>query len=174
MVPTINTTPDGRRYNVREIQPSDREHLARGVENMSVETRYQRFHTNRTHLSEPELDFLVGCDGKNHIAVVCHELDDQGEEGDGFAVARFFRSDDEPQWGEAAIVVMDDWQGQGIGEVLLSALAARCREENVVGWIATVGGDNQRALHVFEKFGVVESRVWHDRTQELRIRLGAP
>lgn len=168
---SLHSSLDGRRYKVRPISPIDRDHLRRGVERMSVETRYQRFLTNKETLLPEELDFLISCDGQNHIAYVCREVDADGTETDGFAVARFFRDVDDPQWGEAAIVIVDNWQNVGIGEVLLRRLAQRCLEVGVKGWRATVAGENTRAVHLFEKFGQIISRDWEERSQSLRLVL---
>lgn len=165
------TTPDGRRYRVREIQEVDREHLLLGLGKMSPTTRYQRFHQERTNFSDLELDFLVACDGINHVAYVCRALDQDDIEGEGIAVARFYRDAENGKWGEVAIVVIDAWQDAGIGALLLDTLAAHCRRIGIEGWRAVIVGDNQRAINLFSRIGAVVKQGWEDRSLVLSIRL---
>jgi len=167
----VNVTADGRRYNIRVIRPDDRDHLVRGLEQMSPATRYQRFHGERTDFTSGELDFLVACDGVDHIAYVSHGVDYRGQETEGAGVARFYRDPEQPDWGEVAIVVVDGWQNVGLGSVLLGILADHCRKTCVKGWKASIVGDNDRAIHVFSKIGTVTQREWVDRSIVLHILL---
>lgn len=166
---SIHQTSDGRSYVVRTIQPFDREHLVAGLAKMSPATRFQRFLTDRTDFSPEELDFLLACDGQNHIAYVCHALGTDGEECEGVAAARFFREADNPEWGEAAIVVIDDWQNIGVGSVLLDTLAEHCRRSGVRGWRATILADNDRAIKLLSKVGTICGRKWEGRSVEVSV-----
>lgn len=162
---------DGRPYVIRPIRPEDREYLVLGLGRMSLETRYNRFHNARTEFTERELDFLVHCDGKNHLALVAMPLDDDGQECDGVGVTRFYRDSDDPEWGEVAIVIIDEWQGQGVGSHLLKALAEACIRAGVVGWRANIKPDNERAIHLFSEAGVVIERELKNEVVTLCIVL---
>jgi GNAT superfamily N-acetyltransferase len=48
-------------------------------------------------------------------------------------VARYVRSASEPDAGEAAVAVVDDWQGRGVGRALLNRLANRALRAAAVG-----------------------------------------
>jgi len=84
---------------------------------------------------------------------------------------RFIRDTSEPEWGEIAVVVVDAWQRQGAGQALLSELASRCRTIGVLGWRASVIGDNQPALNLLAKFGTIVEREWDSHCVSLRIAL---
>ena len=167
----VYTTTDNRQYVVRPIQGIDREHLVAGLGKMSPTTRYHRFLTARTDFTDEELDFLISCDGKDHIAYVCRALEANGQEGEGVAVARFFRDPNNREWGEVAIVVIDAWQEVGLGSILLGTLAKQCRTTGAKGWRATLLGENERAAHLFAKVGKVVMREWEYRSLVLHIRL---
>ncbi len=162
---------DGRPYVIRAIRPEDRNYLVLGLGRMSLETRYNRFHNARTEFSEQELDFLVHCDGKNHIALVAMPLGHDGQECDGVGVTRFYRDSGDPEWGEVAIVIIDEWQGMGIGNELLRSLADACRATGVVGWRANIKPDNERAIRLFSEVGPVIERSQEGETLTLSIVL---
>jgi GNAT superfamily N-acetyltransferase len=98
-------------------------------------------------------------------------LDPEDQEGEGIGVTRFFRDPNNAEWGEVAIVVIDAWQGSGIGSALLEALANHCLRTGVKGWRAAILGDNDRAVHTFEKFGKVVLREWEERSLVLHVEL---
>ena len=159
------TAYDGRRFRIRPIQLDDRSHLQAGIQRLSPDSRYRRFHSARRSLSERELDFLTCCDGTNHIAIVATSLDDIGQETEGIGVARFFRDPKDHLAGEIAIVVADPWQGSGVGCAMLLELKRRCLSVDAHCWKATVDADNHPAFRTLAKVGKViqagstESRV---------------
>ena len=55
---------------------------------------------------------------------------------------------------EVAFAVVDDYQGQGIGAVLLRHLAALAREAGLKEFTAEVLPDNTPMLKVFERSGL--------------------
>ena len=78
-------------------------------------------------LSEAMVRYLTDVDHHDHEAVVA--LDAATDEGVG--VARYVRDPERPTRAEAAVTVTDDWQGRGLGTLLLELLAVRAREEGV-------------------------------------------
>ena len=79
------TLRDGSRVTLREIAPSDKPLLAASFERLSPESRYRRFFTAKTRLSEAELDYLVNIDHNDHEAVVAIDP----ATGDVVGVARY-------------------------------------------------------------------------------------
>jgi RimJ/RimL family protein N-acetyltransferase len=143
---------DGSSVQIRPIEPEDRESLRAGFDRLSERTRYLRFQAPLPNLSEQQLAYLTDVDHHNHEALVA--LDPEHDEGVG--VARFVRVGDDVA--ECAIVVADDWQGRGLGTVLLDRLAERAREEDIARFTALVLAENADALRLLERLGETEKR----------------
>lgn len=120
---------DGRRLRMRPLVGDDRHKLAQGLMQLSPQSRYFRFFTEKTRFTASELTYLTEVDGDRHFALGVAHLRPDGTEGDGVAVGRFVRLPDAHDVAEAAIAVVDDMHALGIGRRLLEALidAARAR-----------------------------------------------
>jgi GNAT superfamily N-acetyltransferase len=125
------TVPTGHDVVLRSIQPSDAPELRRCFRELSPETRYRRFFGAINDLDDRALEYLTNVDGRDHVALVAvtESLDLKSERGIG--VARFVRSKDDLRVAEAAVVVVDDMQRQGVGTRLTEALAQAARERGI-------------------------------------------
>ncbi|OFW50083.1 MAG: hypothetical protein A2146_08950, partial [Actinobacteria bacterium RBG_16_67_10] len=132
----IVTLRKGTRALIRPIRAEDKEALADGLARLSSESRYRRFLRPVTSLNERELKYLTEIDYTNHYAWVAMAVDEPGEPGLG--VARYIRDPLDPEVAEAAVAVVDDHQGQGLGTMLLRVLVAAARENGIHtfrGWV---------------------------------------
>lgn len=125
---------------IRPIRPDDRERLQLSHERLSEQSRYRRFMTAKPTLSESDADYLVDIDGCHHYALVATIDEPDGEAIIG--VARYIRLPSHPEVAEFAIVVGDDWQGQGIGAELLGRLADAAVTRGVRRFSASIFADN--------------------------------
>ncbi len=132
---------DGSMVRIRQGRSPDRELLLRGFERLSPESRYRRFLAATPELSAPMVDYLTAVDHHDHEAIVA--LDESGE---GVGVARYVRHPDRADAAEAAVTVIDDWQGRGLGTLLLEVLSARAREEGITTLTALMLGNNQEMM----------------------------
>jgi len=121
-VPARLTLLDGSTVRVRPIRPGDKQRLLEGFERLSPESRYRRFLSPVPRLSDRALRYLTEVDHHDHEALIgiAHDCS-------GVGVARFVRSEEDPELAEAAVTVVDDWQGRGLGTALLVLLAERAR-----------------------------------------------
>jgi len=158
--------PDGTLIEIRPLGPGDREALREGFERLSPETRYRRFFGPMVELSERDLDYLTEIDHHDHEALVAFDA----RSGEGVGVARYVRI--APAVAEPAVTVTDDWQGRGVGTMLLLELARRAREEGVWRFEAPVLAGNADAIRVFERLGTTTKRR-SGREVELTIELPA-
>ena len=124
------TLADGSEALLRLVRPTDKDLFVEGLKRLSDESRYLRFFAPKTHLTAKELAYLTEVDGEDHLAIGAAR---EGEDGNqrGLGVARVIRCFDSPQVAEAAIVVVDEVQGQGLGRVLFLRLAAAARERDI-------------------------------------------
>jgi GNAT superfamily N-acetyltransferase len=134
---------DGTRVRLRPVQPDDKHLLVRGFERLSEDSRYRRFFTPMSELRPAQLEYLTEVDHHDHEAVLAVD-----EHGEPVGVARYVRSASEPDAAEAAVAVVDDWQGRGVGRALVNRLATRARQEGVSRFTALVQADNQAALEL--------------------------
>lgn len=142
---------DGERVRVRPIRASDEQLMRRAFERLSDESRYRRFLVPMPELSDTLLRYLTHVDHRDHEAMLA--VDEVS--GEGVGVARFVRSRERPSVAEAAVTVADDWQGRGVGTVLLDVLAARAREEGITRFSALALADNQEMMELLESLGPV-------------------
>ena len=144
---------DGSRVTLRFIQPDDADGLRRSFARLSPRSRYQRFLGGVPELTDEMVAYLTQVDGQNHLAVVAttDSLDLKTEVGLG--VARFVRLAGEPEVAEAAVTVVDDVQGKGIGRLLLTALATHALSRGVRIFRGEVLVENTRMCHLLDEAG---------------------
>jgi GNAT superfamily N-acetyltransferase len=144
---------DGTRVTLRFIRPEDAEELRRSFARLSPRSRYQRFLGGVPELTEGMLAYLTQIDAVNHVAIVAttDSLDLKSEVGLG--VARFVRLDGEPEVAEAAVTVIDDMQGRGVGRLLLTALAGQALARGVRAFRGEVLAENTRICRLLAEVG---------------------
>ena len=144
---------DGTPVTLRHIRPEDAAELRRGLERLSPESRYRRFLAPVTELTDAQLDYLTRVDGRDHVAIVAvtHAPGSSTEEGLG--VARFVRVSGEPAVAEAAITVIDDAQGKGLGRLLALAIARAAHERGVERFRGRILAENPRVHQLLEDVG---------------------
>lgn len=158
---------DGTRIRIRPLLPEDKPQLVAGLERLSPESRFRRFLTGVERLSERELAYLTEIDYVDHFAWAAIALDEPGEPG--IAVGRYIRSAD-PSRGEMAVTVVDDYQGRGLGPLLLRALAAVADRNGVATLFGWVLAENRQALAMLEGLG---ARIRRESATLLHAELDA-
>jgi GNAT superfamily N-acetyltransferase len=131
---------DGMVVQLRLVRPEDRTLILAAWERLSPESRYRRFLSSKTRLTDAELKYFTEVDGINHFAMGAVRTKETGEEGLG--IARFIRLHERPNVAEPAIAVADDTQGKGLGRLLLSRLVAAARERGVQRFACDVLAEN--------------------------------
>ncbi|HEX8975414.1 MAG TPA: GNAT family N-acetyltransferase [Solirubrobacteraceae bacterium] len=142
---------DGSHVRLRQGHSSDRQLLLRGFERLSPESRYRRFLAAMPELSEEKVRYLTEIDHHDHEAIIA--LDERT--GEGIGIARYVRDPQRPGVAEVAVTVIDDWQGRGLGTLLLEVLSARAREEGITTFTALMLATNQEMMDLFEALGPV-------------------
>jgi hypothetical protein len=99
---TTHRLADGTRIHTRPLRPDDREKLRNGFARMSPESKYRRFFSAPSSLSESTLDYLTRTDGWHHVAIGAELGDDGADTSYGIGIARFVRLPENPAKAEAA------------------------------------------------------------------------
>jgi GNAT superfamily N-acetyltransferase len=142
---------DGSRIRLRQGHSSDKQLLLRGFERLSPESRYRRFLAAMPELSEEKVRYLTEIDHHDHEAIIA--LDERT--GERIGVARYIRDPERRDAAEVAVTVIDDWQGKGVGTLLLEVLSARAREEGITTFTGLMLATNQEMMDVLEALGPV-------------------
>jgi GNAT superfamily N-acetyltransferase len=148
--PVIHTLRDGSTVRLGFIGPADRDRLAAGFLKMSPESRYLRFFSAMPRLPEDVLQRLTDTDGHNHVAIGASLASDGAALGEGLGVARFIRLPDAPDTAEAAVAVIDEKQGLGLGTLLMRALVEVAREHGIRHFRASILHENTGAIALLE------------------------
>jgi GNAT superfamily N-acetyltransferase len=156
---------DGSRLAVRPVEAGDKPLFREGFERFGSSSRYLRFMGHKKTLADAELAFLTEIDHHDHEAIGALALDGTC----GIGVARYLRLG--PTVAEAAVAVVDDWQGRGVGGVLLERLAARAREEGIERFRATLFAENRSMLRLFERVGEARMVTKGGTTWEIDVAL---
>jgi RimJ/RimL family protein N-acetyltransferase len=151
----LETLRNGRRIEIRAFRPDDREALEKAVSRTSPLSLYRRFFTIKRDFMERQRKFFLSVDFVNHVALVAL-MEEAGEPaivgGGRYVVVK-------PGKAELAFVVIDEYQGQGIGGALLRHLAILARAAGLHEFIAEVLAENSPMLKVFENCGLPVSTM---------------
>lgn len=141
----------GMRLRLRHVRPSDKDFIRKGLAHFSRRSTYQRFFTPVVTLSEVHLEYLTEVDGTDHVAIGALDVTSGSECGVG--IARYIRLEDAPHVAEAAVSVLDAYQGRGIGSLLLATLSRFAAAGGVTTFRAYVLEENRRFLHYLSALG---------------------
>jgi GNAT superfamily N-acetyltransferase len=156
----------GHAVEIRPIEPSDRETIRAAFERLSAESVYRRFFGPMPVLRERDLAYLTEVDHHDHEALIAFDADS----GDGVGVARFVRT--AAHVAEPAVVVVDDWQGRGVGAALAAALVER-RAPAVRRVQTLVATGNRPSLAMLARLGRMSTGSPHAGSVDVRVELSA-
>jgi RimJ/RimL family protein N-acetyltransferase len=144
----VETLRRGGRIEIRALRPDDRDELLAAVDRTSTQSLYRRFFGVRKSFTEQEVAFFLNVDFVSHVALVAVQEEEHTICGGGrYVVAQ-------PGKAELAFVVVDQYQGQGIGTALLRHLITIACAAGIKEFIAEVLPENAAILKVFQKSGL--------------------
>ncbi|MGP9782775.1 bifunctional acetate--CoA ligase family protein/GNAT family N-acetyltransferase [Glutamicibacter sp. AOP12-B1-11] len=146
---------DGTTAHLRPITPQDAQALQDMHKQQSETSVYLRYFTYKSSLTPKELERFTNVDHRNRVAFTVL----RGSKIIG--VGRYDRLDD-PTEAEVAFNVSDEYQGTGIGSILLEHLAAAGRENDIVKFTAEILPENRKMLTVFSDAGYAVARHFED------------
>lgn len=158
---------DGRPVDIRALRPDDREDMLAAVGRTGAQSLQRRFFVAKRGFSEREIAFFVNIDFINHVALVALAEEDGRKVivGGGRYIVT------EPGKAEIAFVVIDDYQGQGLGTRLMHHLAIIARKANLKELVAEILPENAAMRKVFSKFGFQTRRGDDPRVVHLVMAL---
>jgi len=166
----IETLPDGARIEIRALSSDDEADLVAAVARTSAESMRRRFFVVKRSFTDQETAFFLNVDFVNHVALVA-VVEEGGRSviagGGRYIVVR-------PGEAEVAFVVVDEYQGRGIGGALMRHLTAIARAAGLEWFIAEVLPENLPMLRLFENSGLQMSTKREAGLAHVRLQLSAP
>ena len=161
------TLNDGHRIEIRAIRRDDEADMLAAIGKTSPQSLQRRFFAMKRHFSDKERVFFTDVDFRDHVAIIA--LPDAGGCNAIIGGGRYIVF--EPGRAEMAFVVVDAWQGQGIGSILMRHLIKIASAAGLRELTAEVLPENAAMIKVFEKFGFIPARHKDPRTLHLKLEL---
>jgi len=156
---------DGATIQIRAIRPDDQERLHDHFKGLSEKSVYFRFMGIKRDLSAQDLKRLTEVDFKNHVGLAATITENGRERFIG--VGRYICGAD-PTRAEVAFAILDEFQGRGIGTLLLEHLSLIGYANGVAEFEADVMGENRQMLEVFAHSGFESNRSLESGVVHLR------
>lgn len=158
---------DGREILIRAQRPDDRSGYLHAMKRVSNTTLYHRFFAAKRHFSEEEAHHFLDIDFVTQVALVA-EIEEGGDHP-MIGSARYIVT--EPGRAEVSFSIIDEYQGKGLGGLLLDHLARIAREAGLVEFFAEVLAENRPMLRVFERSGLIAEEKRDGTIVEVKMRL---
>jgi ribosomal protein S18 acetylase RimI-like enzyme len=158
---------DGSQIEIRALRREDEAEMLAAVGKTSAQSLQRRFFAMKRHFSDKERNFFLNIDFKTHVALVAlaEEASRKVIVGGGRYIVF------EPGRAEMAFVVVDAWQGRGIGSILMRHLVKIANGAGLQELTAEVLPENAAMLKVFGKFGFRPASRRDPQTIHLVLKL---
>ncbi len=161
-----HTLRNGKEIHLRTVLAKDKSKIREGFKLLSPESRYTRFFHYLNGLGEAQLEYLSNVDQLNHVAWGASDPETDPELG--IAVGRFIRVETCPNCAEIAFTVIDDYQGQGIGTLLLALMYLLAQAHEIDFFVGTMLSQNHRFLLRLQRLGATANAIG-DGVTEFRL-----
>jgi GNAT superfamily N-acetyltransferase len=142
---------DGTDIALRPFLAGDGNLLLASFDRLSAQSRYRRFLSPVPQLTGSMLAFLTSVDGVNHRAWGAVVDEPAGPVGAG--VARWVRTNTDPGVADVAVTVIDDYQGRGLGGLLLNVAVLDAFAHGVDRFEGIVLGENISSRRMLARGG---------------------
>jgi GNAT superfamily N-acetyltransferase len=165
------TLRNGMHVTVRAIRPNDKDAIFESFKELDGETLYSRFFAPKKDLSDRELKQLTEVDFEQTVALVVTLLADDREKiiAGGRYIA--FKDAEGAYSAEFAMIVEEDYQGLGLGKLILKHLVAIARARGINKFEAEVLPANERMLNLLRKTGLPMNMITRDESVYVSIDL---
>lgn len=168
--PVRVSLPDGTPVILRQMEPGDIRPTVEMHERLSADTLYWRY----LHPYKPTLAELDGMarmrreEGAAFIAVI------EGPAEKVIGLGLYRRDPREPAAAQFAVLIQDEYQGQGLGRALIQSLVQHALANEISFADATVHPENRKMMHLIQKGGLRYTAKLVYGAIELRVFLREP
>lgn len=168
LAPEIFSLKDGTEITIRPIRADDASDLQDTFQRLSMESIYLRFLSFKKELPDEEARYLATVDYTSRMAFVaiCQE------DGKDFVVgvSRYALLDPKrTEVAESAVVVADEYQGRGIGKLLLRRLVIYAHAMGIHTLRGNLQIGNNRMLDLVRRSGLPHQTHYVDGIWEVSI-----
>jgi acyl-CoA hydrolase/GNAT superfamily N-acetyltransferase len=158
----------GETVLIRPMRLSDEPALQDLLYKLSDESTYRRFMAHKRTHSHEEMQSLCNLDYESNMGLVA-SVGAEHEE-----IVGVCRYDVDPGTGLADIgfVVIDAWQGRGVGRALLDRMREIAHARGLAGFSADVLVENKAMLRLFQKSGMNLQYSLEGRVYAIELRFG--
>src|SRR5208337_918037 len=150
----VEVLKDGTAVTLRAVRRDDGPKIREAFRNLDSKTVYTRFFGYKADVSDTELKRITEVDFERDVALLV--TIQSGAKEIVIGGASYFAIDvgDPPRSAELAFTVEEDYQGRGMGGMLMRHLAGIAREKGILTLEADVLANNQGMLGVFRASGL--------------------
>ena len=165
---------NGEEVVIRPVRPEDEPALVRfhsALSERSVYLRYFQPMKLSTRTAHERLTRICFLDYDREMALVAERREGRGGQPEIVAVARLSKLHGVNE-AEAAIVVSDDYQHQGLGTELYRRLAQIARDEKIARIVSTMLGENREMRAICQKLGFRIHADLEEQTVKAELEVG--
>jgi protein lysine acetyltransferase len=145
LLPVAVALPDGTRLRLRPVFPDDMNRLLQASALASEQTRYRRFFS-AGDISPATARYLTEVDYVDHFVWVAMDDDDVAVAG-----VSYVRSQADPEVADISFSVFDEYQGRGVGTLLMGAIAVAAHHCGISHFTADVLAENRPMLAILDR-----------------------
>ena len=158
-------TRSGLLIFLRPVKITDEPLVKEFFYSLSDKSLYRRFASARRDMPHSRIQDFVAVDYSRDMVILALLI--RGERETVIGLAQYSRNRDD-RTAELALVVRDDFQGQGVGTILHSYMTSIAKKKGLVGFTAEVLEGNLPALKLIKKMGF-EMVAVDGGAEEMRI-----
>ena len=158
------TLDDDTPILIRPLRPEDKDSILEGFERISPHSRYLRYSSASTKLTPSDLEALTCTSKTTCLSIGACDLN--FSENYGIGVARYMLCEDEPDTAEIAMVVVDEYQGRGLGSLFLDLLITIARKNGIHKLCVYVLSENRSMIRMLRR---VNATIRHLEGGMMRI-----
>lgn len=159
----------GKKLRVGFLLPEARAKISASLQLMSKETIRHRFFGIKNGFTDRELKHLTEIDGYNHFALGVEEVDAPER---GIAVIRMVRDDIKTNEAEIAVLIVDEYQKQGLGKFLMNLCVLAAVERSIDVFRFSFLPDNTGIRQLIRFYGKAEQEAMAMDYIQQKITLG--
>jgi acyl-CoA hydrolase/GNAT superfamily N-acetyltransferase len=161
----------GADFFIRPLKITDEAWLRDMFYDLSEKSVYLRFFTPMKSLPHEKAQYMVNLDYQDQMAIGAFSGEDPDWKMAGIGQ---YILDRKRNMAEVAVMVLDTWQGQGLGEFLFNYMIRIAKQRGIEGFAAEVLAENRPMIHIMQNAGCKLSSKYEDGVYLFEMRFDQP